>query len=214
VTYLTLVNEVLARLRENAVASISSSNYSSLIAKFVNDAKRQVEDAWNWDCLAQTITVNTVGGTTTYTVTGSGRRMKDVRVNDTTNKSSLRNVPIQSIIDAQQLSIVSTGSPMEFAWNGWDGTDSKVEINPTPDGVYALKFNMNVPQVDLSADADVLLVPSEPVIAGAYARALVERGEDGGLASSEAYQLYKGVLSDYIAMEQTRFPEWDTFGAT
>jgi len=213
-TYLNLVNEVLARLRENAVPSISSSNYSSLIARFVNDSKRQVEDAWNWDCLAQTIPVNTIGGTTTYTVTGSGRRMKDVRVNDTTNKSTLRNVPLQSIINQQQLSTVSSGAPMEFAWNGWDGTDSKVEINPTPDGVYVLKFNMNVPQVDLSADADILLVPSEPVIAGAYARALVERGEDGGMTSSEAYGLFKGILADYIAMEQTRFPEWDTFGAT
>lgn len=213
-TYLQLVNEVLARLRENSVASISTTNYSALIARFINDSKRQVEDAWNWDCLAQTITVNCVAGTTTYTVTGSGRRMKDVCVNDTTSLAKLQNVPIQWIIDQQQLSTVQSGSPIYFAWNGWNGTDSKVEIYPTPDSAYVLKFNMNVPQVDLSADADVLLVPSEPVIAGAYARALVERGEDGGMSSSEAYGLYKGILSDYIAIEQTRFPEWDTFGAT
>jgi len=213
-TYLQLVNEVLARLRESSAATVSSNAYSSLIGKFINDGKRQVEDAWNWDCLATTITIPTVAGTTTYTVTGSGRRMKDVSVNDASSLAKLRNVPIQWIIDQQQLSTVQSGSPIYFAWNGWDNTDSKVEIYPTPDSVYSLKFNMNVPQVDLSADADILLVPEEPVIAGAYARALVERGEDGGMSSSEAYGLFKGILADYIAMEQTRFPEWDTFGAT
>jgi len=118
------------------------------------------------------------------------------------------------IADQQQLSDAQSGEPMYYAWNGWDGTDSKIEIHPTPPSAYVLKFNMNVPQIDLSADSDVMFVPPEPVIAGAYARALVERGEDGGLASSEAYGLFKGILSDYIAMEQTRLPEWDTFGAT
>ena len=46
-----------------------------------------------------------------------------------------------------------------------------------------------------------------------YARALVERGEDGGLTSSEAYALYKSMLSDYIALEATRFPEMQEFVA-
>ena len=68
-------------------------------------------------------------------------------------------------------------------------------------------FNMTVPQVDLSAGTDVLLVPSEPVIAYAYARALVERGEDGGMQSSEAYNIYKAILADYIALESTRYVE-------
>ena len=43
--------------------------------------------------------------------------------------------------------------------------------------------------------------------------ALVERGEDGGLSSSEAYQLYRSMLSDYISMEATRYPEFGTFEA-
>jgi hypothetical protein len=118
------------------------------------------------------------------------------------------------ILDQQQLSTVQSGDPVYYAWAGWDGTDAKFMVFPTPNKSNVLKFNLNVPQLDLSADGTVLLIPSEPVIAGAFARALVERGEDGGLASSEAYQLYKGVLSDYIALEQTRLPEWDTFGAT
>jgi len=41
-----------------------------------------------------------------------------------------------------------------------------------------------------------------------------KRGEDGGLNSSEAYALYKAMLSDYIALEATRFPEMQEFYAS
>ena len=51
------------------------------------------------------------------------------------------------------------------------------------------------------------------MVQNAYARALVERGEDGGLNSSEAYQLYRGMLSDQIALEGTRYPENQEFVA-
>ena len=213
-TYLQLVNEVLARLRESSVASVGQTSYSRLIGLLVNDTKRQVEDAWNWDALNVTQTVTTSSGTSNYVVTGSGRRQKDVTVNDSTNKAELGLVPAQWIIDQQQLSTVQMGAPVYYAWNGWTGTDSKVEFFPTPDSTYSIKFNMNVPQADLAEDTDVLLVPYEPVISGAFSRALVERGEDGGLTSSEAYALYRGVLSDMIALEQNRFPDWDTFRAS
>ena len=212
-TYLQAVNEVLARLREPSVTSVTSSLYSTLIGHYVNDAKRQVEDAWNWDVLGTTITITTSPGVTNYVVTGSGRRQKDVSVNDSTNQVTLQNVPMKWIQDQQQLSQVQSGQPVYYAWNGSDGTDSKVELYPTPDGAYSLKFNLNVPQVNLSADGDVILVPSEPVIAGAFARALVERGEDGALSSGEAYGLYKSVLSDYIAIEKERYAEYDTWVA-
>jgi hypothetical protein len=54
-------------------------------------------------------------------------------------------------------------------------------------------------------------VPDVLVAQNAYARALVERGEDGGLNSSEAFALYKSMLSDYVALEATRFPEDQEF---
>jgi hypothetical protein len=42
---------------------------------------------------------------------------------------------------------------------------------------------------------------------------LVERGEDGGLSSSEAYAMYRSAMSDLIALELARSPENDTFEA-
>jgi hypothetical protein len=212
-TLLQATNEVLRRLRESEVATVTQSSYSKMIADFVNDAKRQVEDAWNWDALQTTIPLTLTPGTTTYVLTGSGLRPKDVTINDITNRFPLANVPIQWIVDQQELSNVQSGQPTYYAWNGNNGTDSKLEVYPTPDGAYVLNVSLCIPQVRLTSDSDVITVPSEIVIAGAYARALAERGEDGGLASSEAYNLFKGILSDYIAHETGRFPEYECFEA-
>lgn len=206
-TFLEAVNEVLIRLREDEVATWDQTDYSTLIGKFINEGKRAVEDAWKWDALNTTITVNTSAGTSTYTVTGVGRRFKDVTINDTTSKGRLENVPAQWIRDQQQLSTVQQGTPVYYAWNGTDGTDSKIELFPTPGATYVLKVNAYVPQADLSSGGTTITLQTEAIIAYAYARALVERGEDGGLDSSEAYGLYKGILADQIAMEASRQSE-------
>ena len=205
-TFLEIVNEVLERLREDTVATVNTSSYSKLIGHFVNDAKRQVENAWNWEVLGTRCTVSTIAGTTGYTVVGSGMRQKDVTVNNTTSgrQNRLTLVPFKWIEDQQQLATSTNGAPVYYAWNGNNGTDSIVEVWPTPDGTYTLSFNMTIPQTKLVSDSDILLVPAEVVIEGAYARALVERGEDSGLNSSEAYNLFKGSLSDAIAIESTR----------
>jgi hypothetical protein len=72
---------------------------------------------------------------------------------------------------------------------------------------------LTVPQATLASDSTVVKVPDVLVVQNAYARALVERGEDGGLSSSEAYNLYRAMLSDYIALEGTRYPENQAFEA-
>jgi hypothetical protein len=77
--------------------------------------------------------------------------------------------------------------------------------------VYTIPFSLTVPQALLVSDSTVVLVPAALVVQNAYARALVERGEDGGLNSSEAYNLYRGMLADQIALEGTRYPENQEF---
>jgi hypothetical protein len=41
----------------------------------------------------------------------------------------------------------------------------------------------------------------------AYAKAIAERGEDGGNLSSEAYALYKMSLANEVAIERNRYEE-------
>lgn len=215
-TYLEAVNEVLARLRESSVSTISQTAYSTLIGHFVNDAKRQVEDAWDWDVQNTTITVTTVAGTSGYTLTGSGTRQKGISANITTSgrQAMLQPVSNKWIQDQQQLTTTTNSAPCYFAWDGNDGTDSKIQLFSTPDSVYTIKFNLNVPQAALTAAATVIQVPSDAVVMGAYARALVERGEDGALGSSEAYSLYKSIMADRISLEQARIEDYSTWVAT
>jgi len=212
-TYLELVNDVLIRLRESSVSTVGETTYSSLIGKFVNDAKRQIEDSYNWNCLAQTITVTTTSGTSSYALTGAGQKF---RVNDALNTTSLiglRNIEFVDMNRKLNLGAPSQSIPSEFCFSGIDGSgDTKVDLFPVPNGAFTLLFDLTIPQANLSADGTSVKVLDYLVTQSAYARALIERGEDGGTNSNEAYALFRGMLSDAIALESTRYPE-DNFVA-
>ena len=212
-TYLELVNDVLVRLRESTVTTVGETAYSSLIGKFVNDAKRQIEDSYNWNVLSQTITVTTTAATSSYALTGAGQKF---RINDAINTTSVITLDNTTVADMNRKLNFGTPSqsiPSEFCFSGVDGNgDTKVDLFPVPNGVYTLKFDLTIPQANLSADGTSVKVLDYLVTQSAYARGLIERGEDGGTASSEAYALFRGMLSDAIALESTRYPE-DNFVA-
>ena len=214
-TYLELINDVLVRLRETTVSTNSETTYSALIGKFVNDAKRQVEDAYAWNVLGTTITLSTVSGTYSYALTGAGQKFQVQDVINVTGNVGMKNIDFATMNRYQNFSTPVSGIPAYYAFDGVDSNnDTKVTLYPRPNGVYSIPFSLTVPQATLSADATVVKVPDTLVAQNAYARALVERGEDGGLTSSEAYSLYKAMLSDYIALEGTRYPENQGFVAT
>jgi len=213
-TYLELVNDVLIRLREPTVTTVVLNSYSTLIGKFVNDAKRQIEDSFSWNVLGQTITVTTAASTSSYSLTGAGQKFQVMDVINITSNVGLTNISFVDMNRKLNFTPLANQIPTEFAFDGVDGSyNTKVNLYPIPDGVYTIKFALTVPQATLTSDATVVLVPDVLVVQNAYARALVERGEDGGLSSSEAYQLYKSMLSDYIALEGTRYPENQEFVA-
>jgi hypothetical protein len=98
------------------------------------------------------------------------------------------------------------GRPTYFNYNGVDSNgDTQVDLFPIPNGVYTVRFNLYIPQASLTSDSTVISVPSEPVVLGAYARAIAERGEDAGLSSADAYALYRSSLSDAIAIDSGHF---------
>jgi hypothetical protein len=211
-TYLQLINDVLIRLRETQVSSSAETTYSTLIGRFVNDAKRHVEDAYGWNVLGQTVTITTAPGTYIYPMTGAGQKFQVQDAINTTSNIGLQNLRFVEMNRYQNLVPTTNGLPQYYSFDGVDGNgDTKVVLFPRPDGVYNIPFSLTVPQAPLTADNSLVLVPDVLVVQNAYARALVERGEDGGLNSSEAYQLYRGMLADYIALEATRFPEQQEF---
>jgi hypothetical protein len=207
-TYLQLVNDVLIRLRENEVSSVSDNNYSKLIGKFINDAKRQCEDAYNWNALSDTLSATTGADVFNYVLVGSGQRFRVIDVINDTNDYFLE---LQTTEQMNKLFLIQTAQkdqPRYYNFNGTNSNgDTQVDLYPIPNGVYNIRFNVIKPQVPLSANSDTLLIPSEPVIFNALARAMGERGEDGGIASNEAFAMYKQSLSDAISLESGRYLE-------
>jgi hypothetical protein len=211
-TYLQLINDVLVRLRETQVSTSNETAYSTLVGRFVNDAKRQIEDAYSWNVLGQTITITTNASDYIYSLTGAGQKFQVQDVLNTTSNVGMRNISFVEMNRFQNFVPIVTGIPEYFSFDGVDGNgDTKVVLYARPDGVYNIPFSLTVPQAPLASDSTSVLVPDVLVVQNAYARALVERGEDGGLSSSEAYQLYRGMLADYIALEGTRYPEQQEF---
>jgi hypothetical protein len=212
--YIQLVNAVLRRLRETEASSVNDNAYSKLIGDFVNDAKRNVEDAYNWNSLSDTLTAVTADGVFNYVLEGSGQRFRVIDVLNDSSDLELRNASTRWMNQQFLLNPTQKGTPQYYNFNGVDSNgDTQVDLFPIPNGLYNVRFNVILPQPIMESDATVLQVPYEPVIFLAYAKALAERGEDGGLASSEAYGLYKTSLADAIALESGRYFEEETWSA-
>ena len=212
-TYLQAVNSVLRRLRETEVATVSENNYSKLIGELVNDAKKQVEDAYDWNSLTTYFTVTTVADQYDYTVTGLGDRFKVIDFLNDTQDYAMINITAERMNRFTTFGTPQKSSPLYYTFNTIDSAsgDTKVSLFPLPDKVYTLILDAVVPQADLTSDSTIILAPATPIILNAYARALLERGEDNGLNSSEAWALYKSSLSDNIAVQaahHTEFTEW------
>lgn len=206
--YLELTNDVLIRLREPEASSVSDNAYVKLIAKYVNDSKRQVEDAYNWNSLSETLSATTTDGIFNYVLEGTGQRFRVIDVLNDTSNFVMRNASTRWMNDMFLIADPARGSPYYYNFNGTDvNGDTQVDVFPIPDGTFNLRFNVIRPQVELSANSDKLLVPHEPVILGALARAQAERGEDGGVQSSETYALYRQSLADAISLESARYVE-------
>lgn len=204
-TYLELTNDVLVRLREAEVQTISQNSYSKLISKFINDGKRQVEDAWDWNILLTTATVVTSATVSNYVIPNSGTRFKIKRAINQEGDWFLSELNATDMADFLRNGAVQQAKPQYFSFKGVDSGNTKVDLYPVPDAVYNIDFDIVKPQAALVNNSDSMLVPAEPVIFYAYARALAERGEDGGLASGEAYQLYQQSLADHVAIEASRY---------
>jgi len=207
-TYLNLVNNVLRRLREDEVSSVQDTTYSKLVGDFVNDAKRMVEDAWDWSALRTTLTVTTSAGTFNYVLTGSQNRIK---VLDVLNDSSNLFMTYQTahwFNDAYLNQSPVSGIPEYYTYNGVDSNgDTQVDLYPKPDDTYSIRFNCILRSDDLSADEDTLAVPAQPVIHLAVALLARERGETGGTSAPEYFGIADKYLSDAIALDAQKHPE-------
>lgn len=208
-TFLQLVNAVLRRLRENEVSAVGDTEYSTLIGDLVNETKREVEDAYDWRALYTSVDVTTAAGDNGYTLTNMDRRARIIDVYNVSEQIQIRQIPVQLINYYNTVATPQQESVLYYNVSGFDTTsdDLTITVYPTPNAIETLRFYAYNPQADLSADADVLKVPSQPVVDGTWARAISERGEDGGRMSDAQFGIYRSTLADYIAIEAGRNPQ-------
>ena len=206
-TYLEIVNEVLRRLRETTVTTYNQTTYSTMVGDFVNDAKNQVEQAWDWSCDRSILTVPTVASTQDYTLTGFGQDGKILSSYNDTQNSPLH-PKSQAWMDHQNYTANSTsGSPCWYCFRGEDASqDAKIQVWPIPDGVYSLKFNCSIPQGELSNGETTIKIPWRPVVLLAVAMLAEEKGETGGASSARYFEMADKALADAIAYDAQRHP--------
>jgi len=206
--YLDAVNKVLKRLRERTVTSVSDTEYSELIGMFINDSKLEVEEAWNWSALRTTLTVTTSSGVFNYELNGAKNNPTTLSVLNVTSTSVMKYQTASWFDDKYLTETVATGSPSNYSFNGvgTDG-DTLVDLYPSPDGVYTLRFNLVARTEDLEADADKFHVPSHPVVMLAYAKAIEERGEDNAQTGNTAFAVANKILNDSIQLDSNKHPE-------
>lgn len=202
-TYLQLINAVLARLRKTAVATSTETAYSTMIGEFVKQALREVENAWNWNRLRTTVQIVTADGDYNYALTGVGPNPFILDVFNDTSDIPLKLAPTSTWMTQKLLANTQPkAAPEVYDVNGVNASDEPVvNLWPIPDGVYNVNFNV-VDKTEITADAnDIGNTYSLPVILRATMHAIEERGDDGGLSLQYLQDQYTKALGDAVSYD-------------
>jgi len=214
-TYKEIINAVLRRLREDSIQTnvwtagnlldnTRVTQYQQMVGDLVNEAKKEVEDAWNWVTLRNSETITTSSGTQSYTIPDTNERTRILLAQEHSNGTILQEMADKYIqFTKYPTSSVQNALPSYYSVTGIDSSTGRltVEFDPVPDAQYQISFRVVTPQEDLTVPTDVVKVPHQPVILGALALAIAERGEDGGSMSDLVAQQYINSLSDAIQID-------------
>tara|TARA_R110000744_G_C19169683_1_gene541449 strand:+ start:49 stop:696 length:648 start_codon:yes stop_codon:yes gene_type:complete len=206
--YLETVNNILVRLRERQVSTVNETPYSTLISLLINDAKDIVENSWQWSGLRTTLSATTSDGIFNYELNGSQNRMTILDVINSDDDFFLQYKAAHEFNKLFLNSSPQTGSPYYYSFNGIspDG-DTQVDVYPIPNKAYTLYFNCVLRTADLANDDDRFQVPVKPIQLLAYAMAVEERGEDGGMNPVSSYAKAENAMQDAIALDAAKHPE-------
>ena len=208
-TFREAINEVLIRLREDTISSdwtgdINDSStvsaYQKVIGALVNDSKRSIESYNDWLVLRTTVDISTVATTKNYNLS-SGQDFKILDVVNSSTGTQLIQVS-KAYLNSIKYPTDPTGEPLYYGFNGADASNNlKVDLSPIPTEAQTISFDMVKYQDVLTEAATVIKIPTKPLILGAFARAVSERGEDGGTQSSLAAQEAGAAISQAVMVD-------------
>lgn len=203
-TVLDVVNKVLRKLRESAVATIDGDDYAELITDFLTETKNEVEDAWDWTSLKGTVLLDTVIGTYRYKLAAVYMNSKIADIYDQTNDNYLEFDP-DKVKEGLKYATPETGQPLYYDFVGFNDGEMLIDLFPVPD-VADVRFYVNgkFVQGDLGytdPGTTYLATPQMPLVLGTFAKAVEERGDDDGEALTKAEAKYNRSLADAISYE-------------
>ena len=208
-TYIDIMNNVLRRLREEEVTSVSENTYAKMAGDFINDAKTMVEQAADWNALRERYFIIQVSvNQELITLDDFGDDTKIVSIINDTDNCVLEYRPKDWFDEKRYLNEPVSGSPKYYTFErSSDDGETRILIYPKNNKQTSFVFNLVARQSDLTNNADVLKVPSKPVIHLAVALLARERGETGGTSTAEYFAIADKYLSDAIAIDAARHPE-------
>ena len=227
--YLEMCNEVLVRMREVEISSVTDPDndpQQKLVTKFVNDAKQFVERSHSWNALRKMWVIDLAHEVHKYNLMGASEQARIYLVRYVSgailkeaNPQWLERKPGQN------------GSPHWYSLSDVHNHNVTLKVWPYPDNTFGdshdvyefgeaewSEFNEDNPsyfgspdktlfaygfghQDRLKNDEDAFLIPEDPVLYYALAYAARERGEAGGASSMEIFALANQYLSDAISWD-------------
>lgn len=201
------------------MASVSQTTYSSLVGEFVNDAKRVVEDAWQWSSQWETVSVSILSGSTgPYNLASQlNERARVYRVPSTGDflaRCTTSNYTGNKLVLLDNASFYGDkqtyGSTFPFSMyfdkgnSGATSGQSRLRLNTfyPSDGNYTFQIVFHNPQNNLTSDNTEVTAPNDPIKQLAYLYCLYERGEELGEQLTMTESKAKNALADAIATEQ------------
>ena len=204
----TIVNNILRRLREDEVNSVADNVYAKLIAQFVNDAKDDMEDInYEWSVYVNEVdTTILADGTRVYDLTETNDRSWLIRdyqedrlpaAYDITTESvnQLFDMPSKELKRQRALSITDNQivRPAAFAIVAdADGRGWSLELLWGADNARSWRSYWYIPQANLALDGSAnnteIKLPRRPVEMRAMYYAYNERGEEMGEPGGIAWE--------------------------
>jgi len=227
----TIVNNIMRRLRENEVSSVADNAYSKLIGQFVNDAKDDMEDTnHEWSVYVSEIdtTILADGTTRTYDLSTTNDRsflMRDwhddripAAYDITSNENRiLLDIPAKVLKEWRNTTRDQTRTenyPAHFAVvSDADGRGWTIELEwPVESGATARSWRTYwyIPQAGLAldgtADNTEIKLARRPIEMRALYYAYNERGEEmgepGGLAWSRSEAAIAAALETDMQVQK------------
>lgn len=203
-TFLEVVNRVLLRMRESEVTGWDDSNYSRLVGRLVNDAKREVENTHQWAGLKTLTDVSVSASDTSAAFSGTNKRTRIINIYNDTDNCRLHRRDRDTIVRwREQSDSTQSGAPNWWGFAGHDASGNvQVELWPDSDGSYTLTLDAIVPQGEIETNNTEITIPAEAIMLRATALALAERGDDQGQTFAQVMNEYQIALNDAIVQDK------------